>query len=85
MLIEAGADVNAQNRNRMTPLLLAANGDITELLLEAGAEVKPKKQPWRALSETGFISPPVYQTPLYYAPDAKAVRLLLAAGLEMPG
>lgn len=67
-LVNAGADVNAKNRNGFTPIFYARNGSVTETLLSAGA--KPETHPSKI-------------TPLHTAPDAKAVRLLTAAGVDV--
>lgn len=73
MLLEAGLDPN-ECLQGYTPLMLAENGDIVEVYLAAGAEVKPQRVPYGARYE---------RTALHYAADAKAVRLLIAAGEEV--
>ena len=49
ILVEAGADVNAQTKDGRTPLMLAnAAGTPTEHLIAAGAYVKAKDKDSRA-------------------------------------
>ena len=43
-VLEKGADVNAQDKNGVTPLHLATNKDVAELLLAKGADIKAKDQ-----------------------------------------
>jgi hypothetical protein len=71
VLLKAGAEVNARMEHEATPLLVAAgwgNEIVTQLLLEAGAEVNTSVDGW---------------TPLHLAVrigNENSVRLLLAAG-----
>ncbi|KAJ5761508.1 ankyrin repeat-containing domain protein [Penicillium manginii] len=68
-MIDGGLDVNSFSERRLTPLMMAAKGahlDMTEFLLEAGADPNPEK-----FSRGSYQ---VANTPLYYAATAHTKR-----------
>jgi ankyrin repeat protein len=68
-MIDGGLDVNSFSERRLTPLMMAAKGahlDMTEFLLEAGADPNPEEYS-RRLTE-------IANTPLFYAATARTKR-----------
>ena len=70
MLLKAGADIEARNKDGITPLIWAArfnsNPEMIEVLLKAGANPKAKDKEGKTAADYAKDNEKIYKTKVYW-------------------